>query len=55
MCLVGPFLGVLFVFFGFCPFGPGGVFRIFVLCPCPVCGLVNIFEFLFRKKGWVEL
>ena len=34
--------------FGFCPWGP-------ILCPCPVHSLVDIFEFLLRKKGWVEL
>jgi len=46
---------VLSFSFGFCPFGPGGVFGVFVLCPCLVCGFIDILKFLFRKKGWFEL
>ena len=39
---------VLFLGFTFCScsFGPWGP----VLCPCPVHGLVDIFEFLLRKE-----
>ena len=44
-CPWGP---VLFLLFWWCLLG-------LFLCLCPVCGLVDIFEFLFRKKRWYGL